>query len=133
MRSTWSRPSPSSFWGDVVRGMRLWRLAVVAAALVTAASPSAGGATNGGRVRHQVEIRGLRFLPEQLHVAPGDTVVWINRDVVPHTLTAEDESWDSQRLDSNRAWELRVTPAMTEHYFCRYHPAMRGHLRVRDP
>ena len=38
--------------------------------------------------RHVVEIRGMAFHPEVLEVRRGDTVVWINRDIVPHTATA---------------------------------------------
>ena len=37
--------------------------------------------------RHVVEIRGMAFHPEALEVRRGDTVVWINRDMVPHTAT----------------------------------------------
>ena len=31
---------------------------------------------------HTIEIRGMEFHPAELTVALGDTVVWINRDVV---------------------------------------------------
>src|SRR5204862_476961 len=37
---------------------------------------------------HTVEIRGMEFHPAELTVAVGDTIVWINRDIVPHTATA---------------------------------------------
>ncbi|HSE96476.1 MAG TPA: cupredoxin family copper-binding protein, partial [Methylomirabilota bacterium] len=91
-------------------------------------TPEAGG------VRHRVEIRRVAFTPAHLVVAPGDTVVWVNRDLVPHTLTAEDGSWDSGMLEADQPWELRVTEGMTGHYVCRFHPAMRGHVEVtHDP
>jgi plastocyanin len=38
--------------------------------------------------RHAVEIRGMAFHPEVLEIRLGDTVVWTNRDLVPHTATA---------------------------------------------
>ena len=37
--------------------------------------------------RHVVEIRGMAFHPAVLEIHRGDTVVWVNRDFVPHTAT----------------------------------------------
>ena len=34
---------------------------------------------------HTVTIDGFRFQPERLTVARGDRIVWVNKDVVPHT------------------------------------------------
>jgi plastocyanin len=58
-------------------------------------------------------------------------VVWVNLDFVPHTIMAQDESWDSQALHSNEAWEMRITEEMTGGYFCRYHPAMEEQVDVK--
>jgi len=30
-----------------------------------------------------VRIEGMKFIPEHLEVAPGDTVVWTNKDFCP--------------------------------------------------
>ena len=32
---------------------------------------------------HTVTIEGMRFQPEVLTVARGDTIVWVNKDLVP--------------------------------------------------
>ena len=32
---------------------------------------------------HTVTIEGMRFQPEALTVARGDTIVWVNKDIVP--------------------------------------------------
>ncbi len=82
-------------------------------------------------VRHRVDIQRLQFSPANLLVAPGDTVVWVNLDIVPHTITATDESWDSQILQTNDTWELHITEEMTRDYFCRFHPTMVGHVQVK--
>ena len=37
---------------------------------------------------HTVTIEAMRFQPETLTVAAGDTIVWVNKDVVPHTATS---------------------------------------------
>jgi plastocyanin len=34
---------------------------------------------------HTVTIEEMRFQPERLTVARGDTIVWVNKDLVPHT------------------------------------------------
>ena len=36
---------------------------------------------------HEVPIRGFAFEPATLVVVQGDTVVWSNHDIVPHTAT----------------------------------------------
>jgi plastocyanin len=100
-------------------------------AVLTAAFTPLRATQEAGGVRHRVDIQRFTFVPEYLVVAPGDTVVWVNRDLVPHTLTAQDSSWDSQALETNQAWELRFTEGMTGHYFCRFHPTMQGQVHVR--
>lgn len=104
---------------------------ILAAVLALVALPALGVPQAAGRERHRVEIQGFAFVPERLVVAPGDTVVWVNRDLAPHTVTAEDARWDSQRLEADIAWELHITEEMAGDYFCRYHPGMRGQLHVR--
>jgi plastocyanin len=52
---------------------------------------------------HTVTIEDLRFQPERLTVARGDTVVWVNKEVVPHTATSEDGRF---RLQDNPAGEV---------------------------
>lgn len=95
-----------------------------------------GGQPAGRRVpaqRHVVEIRGMAFHPAVLEVAPGDTVVWINRDMVPHTATADGSSgWDTGVLaqqDSGQYVPRRIgeTP-----YVCTLHPTMQGRVIVTE-
>lgn len=94
-----------------------------------AATAEPGGAAPAAR-RHVVEIKGFQFEPAELAVAPGDTVVWINRDFVPHTATAEDSAWDSGSLDEDAAWQMIAATQGRQPYACRFHPAMKGVLVV---
>ena len=81
--------------------------------------------------RHVIEMRQLVFRPSTLIVSPGDTVVWINRDIVPHTATAEDESWDSEVIAPDQSWEMVPTEIGSQSYICSLHPSMVGTLEVR--
>lgn len=76
--------------------------------------------------RHVVEVRQLRFHPPSLNVSVGDTITWINRDVVPHTATATDGTWDSGELGTGASWQWIVPPGETFQYVCLYHINMRG-------
>lgn len=83
--------------------------------------------------RHVVEILDLTFKPASLVVAPGDTIVWINRDVVPHTATAigGNAHWDSGTLQEADSWYLVVQEGEPQSYYCRFHPAMQGSFVVK--
>lgn len=82
-------------------------------------------------VVHPVEMRGFAFHPERLEVSLGDRVVWMNRDMVPHTTTSVEGRWDSGNVGTGEEWVLSATePGLTE-YDCTLHPSMRGVLVVR--
>lgn len=80
---------------------------------------------------HTVEIRGFAYLPATLEVAVGDTVVWINRDVLPHTATQDGRGWDSGSINTGQAWRLIAASPGSQPYYCAFHPVMRGKLVVR--
>ena len=46
-------------------------------------------------VQHHVNIKSFRFDPKVVTVRPGDTIVWHNHDIAPHTATALVGSWDT--------------------------------------
>jgi plastocyanin len=101
----------------------MWRLGLM---LLAAALPLAGG----GRT-HTIVVSQFRYTPPVLTVAAGDTVVWDNRDVVPHTATANGGAWDSGDIaaKSRRVLVLRKQGEFT--YDCLYHSNMKGKLIVR--
>jgi plastocyanin len=97
--------------------------------IVTAALTGCGS-QNGTR-RHVVEITGFAFRPDTLHVAPGDTVVWVNGDVVPHTATARGDGWDSGTLEADGSWTYVAGSRGESSYVCTLHPSMTGLIMVR--
>jgi plastocyanin len=115
----------------LVSATRRLGIAVVTAVIVaTAAIPTSIAQEMSAR-RHRVTIKGFQFTPAVVVVAPGDTVVWVNRDLVPHTITARDGSWDSHGVAQNATWEMHVTDSTASEYICRYHPMMQGRLVIR--
>lgn len=92
-------------------------------AVVTRASGPARAQTS-----HTITIRQFAFAPETLEVSVGDTVEWVNEDIVPHTATAVDARWDSGRLDRGQSWSIEIGAPGTIDYSCLFHPAMRARL-----
>jgi len=84
----------------------------------------------GPRHTHTVEIRGMAFHPAVLTVAVGDTVVWINRDIVPHTATGTRRKWDSGQLQQGDSGRYVASRTGRAPYTCTLHPTMTGMLII---
>jgi plastocyanin len=80
---------------------------------------------------HTVTIERMRFEPQSLVVAPGDTIVWINKDLVPHTATSRTAGFDSKAIQANASWKYTVKKKGRYDYTCTFHPTMSGTVRVR--
>ncbi len=80
---------------------------------------------------HTVTIEGMKFQPEALTVASGDTVVWVNKDLVAHTATSSEAGiFDSKLIAPDKSWKLTVRKRGEFAYICTYHPTMKATLRV---
>jgi len=77
---------------------------------------------------HVVEIKGFEFSPKTLSLKKGDTVKFINLDIVPHTATAYNESFDTGELKKDEFAVITVESDELVRYFCIYHPAMQAEL-----
>ncbi len=77
-----------------------------------------------------VEIKKMKFQPAELAVQKGDTVVWVNKDIVVHDVTEErGKKWTSSALAPGQSWSLIVT--QSTNYFCSIHVVMKGTLTVQ--
>jgi plastocyanin len=79
-----------------------------------------------------VEILNNAFNPPQLNVAPGTTVTFVNRDSVPHTVTADNGLFDSGQLAPGASYPVVLEGAGTVTYHCKLHPEMRGSIVVGE-
>ena len=79
--------------------------------------------------RHVVAIDGMQFTPASLTVRRGDSVVWFNRDPVPHTATAVG-AFDSRSIGPGKSWTFVATRRGSFAYLCAFHPTMKATLAV---
>ncbi len=87
----------------------------------------AHGASAGEAAR--IAINDLEYGPAVVTVRVGDTVAWINKDIVDHTATARDGAFDVPTPKARTA-RWRATTVGEFAYFCRLHPNMTGIVRV---
>lgn len=66
------------------------------------------------------------FSPPSVTVQAGDTVVWTNGGSIPHTVTADDGSFDSGTLSPGRTYLHTFPRAGTFSYHCAFHGAAGG-------
>ncbi len=78
---------------------------------------------------YTIEIKGMRFVPADIQVKKGDTIIWVNKDIVAHNVTDEkSKAWASPIIPVGQSWSM-----MAEHssnYFCSLHPVMKGRIQV---
>lgn len=86
--------------------------------------------TAGPRPR-PVSIAGFAFVPPELTVSVGDTVVWTNDDPLKHTASADAGAWSSPELRQGERFRFATTRAGRFPYHCAAHPVMRATLVVR--
>jgi plastocyanin len=108
--------------------MKLRIITLLAAALVAALPLAAPADTPAPALVH---IKNFMFVPATLTVAPGTVVTFVNDDQEPHTVTANDKSFDSEGLDTNQKFTHTFAKAGTYLFFCEVHPYMHGTVIVK--
>jgi plastocyanin len=92
---------------------------------------SAGGTGAAGSGGNDVTIQDFAFAPADLEVAAGTEITWTNDDPAPHTVTAEDGSFDSGTLEPGQTFSVPVQGNGPVTYRCEIHPDMVGTITVR--
>jgi len=76
------------------------------------------------------------WLPAEISVGVGDTVIWINSDTAAHTVTSgsptdgPDGTFDSSLVLVDATFEVTFDNSGSYDYFCMVHPWMRGNVQV---
>jgi plastocyanin len=76
------------------------------------------------------QIVDFSFSPGELSIPVGSTVTWRNAGQAPHTVTAEDGSFDSDMIAAGGSWSRTFHAAGTFAYVCAFHPDMAGVVTV---
>jgi len=77
----------------------------------------------------QIRIANIAFEPAKVTARVGDTVQWINDDILAHTATARNSAFDVMILPHAKAGVVLKAPGVVD-YYCKFHPNMIGHIAV---
>lgn len=79
----------------------------------------------------QVSIRSFKFVPADVNINSGDTVVWTNEDSAAHTVESNDGTLESDELSKGDTYKFTFTKAGKYSYICGIHPSMKGSITVQ--
>ena len=105
---------------------RLLYLMALSLIVLLVLAPSAGAQGS----QQTVAIQDFYFPPAQITIQPGTTVTWTNKGKAPHTVTADDGSFDSERLEPGQSFSHTFQNPGTVTYHCEIHPYMKGSVVV---
>jgi plastocyanin len=77
----------------------------------------------------QITTTDLVFAPAAVSAKVGDTIEWINKDVLAHTATARNGDFDVMMPPKKTVTSV-VRKAGRIEYYCRFHPNMKAVLVV---
>lgn len=82
-------------------------------------------------VPKDITISNFQFSPASIEITAGETAQWINNDNVPHTIIADDNSFQSPTLQAGESFHFTFTQTGTVNYHCSIHPTMKGTITVK--
>ena len=95
----------------------------VALALTLGSSVSAHAATI------QISMENLVISPAEATAKVGDSIEWVNKDILAHTATARNGDFDVA-MPPKKTVTYILKKAGTIEYYCRFHPNMKATLTV---
>jgi 3',5'-cyclic-AMP phosphodiesterase len=78
----------------------------------------------------QAAIDNFAFTPQEMTVKAGSSVIWTNKDDIPHTVASDNNAFSSPVLDTNQSFQFTFTSPGKFAYFCKLHPHMTGVITV---
>lgn len=98
---------------------------IVAAALLNGCS-----STNKKPKTYTVEIKDMKFVPDDITVSKGDTILWVNKDMMAHDVTEQvSKAWSSSPIPAGGSWKMEVTGDAD--YYCSIHEVMKGKIELK--
>ena len=77
----------------------------------------------------QVVMENMVVSPAEISAKVGDTIEWVNKDVLVHTATARNGDFDVM-MPAKKTVTSVVKKSGTIEYYCRFHPNMKAVLVV---
>ncbi|MHB9033589.1 MAG: cupredoxin domain-containing protein [Anaerolineae bacterium] len=93
-----------------------------------------GSATTAGTTAN-VEMKNIQYVPAELTVKAGTTVVWTNKDSVAHTVDSGTRDnptslFKSGNVEPGKSFSYTFSTPGTYPYFCEPHQSMNGTITV---
>jgi plastocyanin len=107
-----------------------WTLASALAAVFVVLALAIGARGAFAQDGAAVSIVDFAFEPASVEVRSGDTVTWTNTGAAPHTVTADDGSFDSGQLAPGATFSQTFDARGDFTYHCTIHPQMTGTVSV---
>jgi plastocyanin len=123
-------------------GLALLVALVALVGMIRTASPASAkpvaedvtaAATNAAPKPVTVRILPTGIDPAMVEIAPGATVVWVNRAGASRSILATDASFDSGALADGERFQFAFTEPRTVSYSVVQSPGISGTIVVRDP
>jgi plastocyanin len=94
----------------------------------------AGGARPAGAASGIVQIHDFGFVPKEMHIGAGDSVVWSNTGEVSHAVSFDGPGTgpSSDQLGSDEGYVHAFDQPGSYAYHCRLHPMMTGLVLVGE-
>jgi plastocyanin len=106
-------------------------LLISSAILVSCSKSGSSGNNNPPVATNTVSIANMAFAPGIITVSAGTTVTWTNNDNMAHTVTADDNSFDSGSIALGGTFSKMFSTAGTYPYHCTIHSTMKGTIVVK--
>ena len=98
--------------------------------VVLAAGALVGAPVHAAASADTVNMTKEAFVPDKLDVAAGTAITWINNDDVPHSVTADDGTFDSGPIQPGKSFRWTAQGADAIPYHCIFHPSMTATMTV---
>ncbi|HVY52244.1 MAG TPA: cupredoxin domain-containing protein [Devosia sp.] len=89
----------------------------------------AAGTFGAAAAEYTIVIDKMKFGPVPPALHPGDTIVWRNDDILHHSATARDKSFDLD-LPARSSATMTIGAAGEVPFYCKFHPGMTGTLVI---
>jgi len=94
--------------------------------------PDRGAFGKAGPPMLTIGIYDDSFEPQTINIPAGATVRWINHGSEEHSVTADNESWDSGDLGTDETYSARFRQPGSYPYHCDHHKQMTGTIIVGE-